>query len=69
VSTIGKAFNIQPLDLRRVATPFRKIVTKIPVPEAIEALGSLHRYGPALKTGQARRAPPPSAVAGIGPRP
>ena len=49
---MGKAFDIEPKDVKRVATPFRTIVTKIPAPETLEVLQTLHRCEPLSMTGQ-----------------
>ena len=49
---MGKAFAIEPKDVKPVATPFRKIVTKIPAPETLEILETLHRCEPISMTGQ-----------------
>ena len=49
---MGKAFSIEPKDVKRVATPFRQIVTKIPAPETLEVLETLHRCEPISMTGQ-----------------
>jgi 4-aminobutyrate aminotransferase / (S)-3-amino-2-methylpropionate transaminase / 5-aminovalerate transaminase len=49
---MGKAFSIEPKDVKRVATPFRQIVTKIPAPETRAVLETLHRCEPLSMTGQ-----------------
>ncbi|OGB93796.1 MAG: 4-aminobutyrate aminotransferase [candidate division NC10 bacterium RBG_16_65_8] len=49
---MGKAFDIEPKDVKRVATPFRTIVTKIPAPETLEILETLRRCEPISMTGQ-----------------
>jgi 4-aminobutyrate aminotransferase-like enzyme len=49
---MGKAFAIEPKDVKPVSTPFRKIVTKIPAPETLEILEILHRCEPVSMTGQ-----------------
>ena len=49
---MGKAFDLEPKDVRPVETRLRKIITKIPVPESLEVLQTLHRYEPISMTGQ-----------------
>jgi 4-aminobutyrate aminotransferase/(S)-3-amino-2-methylpropionate transaminase len=49
---MGKAFDIQPKDVKPVQTPFRKIATKIPAPETLEVLDTLHRCEPISMSGQ-----------------
>lgn len=49
---MGKAFDIQPKDVKPVETAFRRIATKIPAPETLEVLETLHRYEPVSMTGQ-----------------
>jgi 4-aminobutyrate aminotransferase-like enzyme len=49
---MGKAFAIEPKDVKPVATPYRRIVTKIPAPETLEILETLHRCEPVSMTGQ-----------------
>jgi 4-aminobutyrate aminotransferase / (S)-3-amino-2-methylpropionate transaminase / 5-aminovalerate transaminase len=49
---MGKAFSIEPKEVKRVDTPFRKIVTKIPAPESLGVLRTLQQYEPVSMTGQ-----------------
>jgi 4-aminobutyrate aminotransferase-like enzyme len=49
---MGKAFDIQPKDVKLVTTPFRRIATRIPAPETLEVLKTLHRFEPISMTGQ-----------------
>jgi 4-aminobutyrate aminotransferase/(S)-3-amino-2-methylpropionate transaminase len=49
---MGKAFRIAPQDVPQVRTPFRTIVTKIPAPDSVAVLETLHRYEPVSMTGQ-----------------
>ncbi len=49
---MGKAFDIQPCDVARIETRFRRIVTKIPPPQSLEILEILHRFEPVSMTGQ-----------------
>ena len=49
---MGKAFDIQPRNVPRVETKFRRIVTKIPSPQTLEVLQVLHRFEPVSMTGQ-----------------
>jgi len=47
-----RSFKLQPQTVKRVNTPYRKIVTKIPVPESIEILERLRKYEPRSMSGQ-----------------
>ena len=49
---MGKAFNIEPKEVKRVETRFRKIVTKIPAPETLGVLRTLQECEPVSMTGQ-----------------
>ena len=49
---MGKAFALDPKAVPPVATPFRRIVTKIPAPESLPVLQTLQRYEPVSMTGQ-----------------
>lgn len=49
---MGKAFDLQPCDVARIETRFRRIVTKIPPPQSLEILEILHRFEPVSMTGQ-----------------
>ncbi len=43
---------LEPIAIKRVETKYRKIVTKLPVPESLEILEDLHRYEPRSMQGQ-----------------
>ena len=49
---MGKAFALDPKAVPPVATPFRRIVTKIPAPESLPVLQMLQRYEPVSMSGQ-----------------
>jgi len=49
---MGMAFDIEPQDVKQVASPFRRIVTRIPAPETLQVLETLHRCEPISMTGQ-----------------
>ncbi len=49
---MGKAFDITPREVQTVETKFRRIVTKIPAPESLGVLQTLHRCEPVSMTGQ-----------------
>jgi 4-aminobutyrate aminotransferase-like enzyme len=49
---VGKAFDLTPKEVPAVHTPFRHIVTPIPVPESVELLEAMRRYEPANMLGQ-----------------
>jgi 4-aminobutyrate aminotransferase/diaminobutyrate-pyruvate transaminase/4-aminobutyrate aminotransferase/(S)-3-amino-2-methylpropionate transaminase len=49
---MGKAFDIQPREVARIETRFRRIVTKIPSPQSLEVLQTLQRFEPVSMTGQ-----------------
>lgn len=49
---MGRAFGLEPKDVRPVGTRFRKIVTKIPAPGSLETLQTLFRCEPISMTGQ-----------------
>jgi len=48
----ARLFNAEPRDVERVETKFRKIVTKLPVPESLEVLKELEEYEPRSMRGQ-----------------
>ncbi len=48
----GGSFELVPRDVPKVETAFRKITTKIPVPESIPILADLRKYEPISMTGQ-----------------
>ena len=49
---MGKAFRIEPKEVKRVETNFRRIVTKIPAPESLGVLQTLHQCEPISMSGQ-----------------
>jgi len=49
---MGKAFGLEPKEVRPVDTKFRKITTKIPAPESLGVLQTLQRFEPVSMTGQ-----------------
>ncbi|MGI6208227.1 MAG: aspartate aminotransferase family protein [Anaerolineae bacterium] len=48
----GSTFDLTPREVPRVDTPYRRIGTKIPVPESLETLEKLRQYEPVAMTGQ-----------------
>lgn len=48
----GRTYSLEPVEVPTVDTPFRKITTKIPVPESIPVLETLRKYEPLSMTGQ-----------------
>ena len=48
----GRSFSLEPKDVPPVDTPFRRIVTKMPVPESIPILKRLREYEPQSMSGQ-----------------
>ena len=48
----GRVYRLEPRDVQRVETRFRRIVTKIPVPESIPILETLHDCEPVSMQGQ-----------------
>ena len=48
----GKAYSIKPKVVKEINTPYRRIITKIPVPASIHILEELHRHEPHATTGQ-----------------
>ena len=48
----GKTYNMRPRKVPRVKTNYRRIVTRIPVPESLPILRALRRYEPLSMTGQ-----------------
>jgi len=48
----GRVYSLEPKEVPRVETPFRRIVTKIPVPESIPLLKTLHECEPVSMQGQ-----------------
>jgi 4-aminobutyrate aminotransferase/(S)-3-amino-2-methylpropionate transaminase len=49
---MGKAFSIEPKEVKRVETAFRRILTKIPAPESLNVLQTLQQCEPISMTGQ-----------------
>jgi len=49
---MSKEYSLTPARVPRVETPFRRIVTELPVPESIPILYSLYRYEPIAMRGQ-----------------
>jgi 4-aminobutyrate aminotransferase-like enzyme len=49
---MGKAFDLEPKDVKRVETRFRRIVTQIPAPGSLETLQTLFRCEPVSMAGQ-----------------
>lgn len=47
-----KVFSMTPKDVKKVDTAYRRIQTKLPVPESIEILDRLHKYEPRSMSGQ-----------------
>ncbi|MGQ9629339.1 MAG: aspartate aminotransferase family protein [bacterium] len=48
----GRSFNAEPRDVPKVETKYRRIVTKLPVPESLEIIGALRKYEPISMSGQ-----------------
>ncbi|MBM4084983.1 MAG: aspartate aminotransferase family protein, partial [Planctomycetes bacterium] len=48
----GKSYSLVPKDVPKVKTPFRRIVTQIPVPESLPVLERLRKYEPVSMSGQ-----------------
>jgi len=48
----GGSFNLVPKNVPKVDSKYRKIGTKIPVPESIPILDELRKYEPVSMTGQ-----------------
>ncbi|MBI3991380.1 MAG: aspartate aminotransferase family protein, partial [Candidatus Omnitrophica bacterium] len=49
---MGKAFDLKPREVPKIRTKFRRIVTKIPVPESLPVLETLRKHEPISMTGQ-----------------
>lgn len=49
---MGKEFDITPVDVPKVDTPYRKIVTQIPHPDSVKTLKALHKAEPISMRGQ-----------------
>src|SRR5437016_10945714 len=50
--TMASQFNLTPRDVPHIETPFRRIVTQLPPPEAIPILDRLWRIEPVAMRGQ-----------------
>ena len=48
----GRTYDLTPRDVPKVDTPFRRIQTKIPVPDSLPVLEQLRTYEPVSMTGQ-----------------
>src|SRR5438309_3233588 len=51
-SPMPREFDLTPKRVPRVETPFRRIVTELPVPESLPALERLYRFEPVAMRGQ-----------------
>jgi 4-aminobutyrate aminotransferase / (S)-3-amino-2-methylpropionate transaminase / 5-aminovalerate transaminase len=49
---MAREYSLTPVQVPRVETPFRRIITPLPVPESIPILETLHRYEPIAMRGQ-----------------
>src|SRR5882762_8696801 len=49
---MAREFDLTPQAVPRIATPLRRIITKLPVPESLPTLEKLHRYEPLAMRGQ-----------------
>ena len=49
---MGKEFDITPVDVPKVETQYRRIVTQIPHPDSVKTLESLHQSEPISMRGQ-----------------
>ena len=49
---MAKEFSLTPHRVPRVETPFRRIVTDLPVPESVPTLERLYKYEPIAMRGQ-----------------
>jgi len=47
-----KTYSLQPKQVKKINTPYRRIITQIPVPESIEILERLRKYEPRSMSGQ-----------------
>jgi len=48
----GRTYSMKPKKVKKVDTPYRRIVTPIPAPESIPILEDLRRYEPRSMSGQ-----------------
>src|SRR5712691_8945832 len=51
-SPMAREFDLTPKRVPRVETPFRRIVTELPVPESLAVLERLYQYEPVAMRGQ-----------------
>ncbi len=51
-SAMAREFDLNPKRVPRVETPFRRIVTELPVPESLPALERLYQSEPVAMPGQ-----------------
>jgi len=49
---MGKAYSLEPRDVQKVETKYRRIATKIPVPESLPVLEKLREWEPRSMSGQ-----------------
>ena len=49
---MGRAFDITPRETTSIETKYRRIATKLPVPESVPILERLRKYEPISMTGQ-----------------
>jgi len=49
---MGRAYDITPKDTEKIETKYRRVATKLPVPESVPILERLRKYEPASMTGQ-----------------
>jgi len=49
---MGRAFDLTPVDVEKVQTRYRKVVTKLPVPDSLPILERLRKYEPVSMSGQ-----------------
>jgi len=49
---MGRAYDITPKDTEKIETKYRRIATKLPVPESLPILERLRKYEPASMSGQ-----------------
>src|SRR5580700_2431077 len=49
---MARDYSLTPARVPRVETPFRRIVTQLPVPESVPILETLYRYEPVAMRGQ-----------------
>jgi len=49
---MGKAFDLTPVEVEKVSTKYRRIATRMPVPESLPILERLRKYEPVSMSGQ-----------------